>query len=130
VSVFFDLAEFEYEGPDLVVASDPKVLLARAELLKFFRQDRRRVFYMKQVEVLFEKTYFHWVTNRALHSLIDDGEIHTEAASLSTGAPINLLWYKSFRHYKRTSARLRELVNGYRKLGSTICGRRAASHSC
>lgn len=66
MSVVFDLSEFEYEGPDLVVANDPKVLDARENLLKFFRQDRRRVFYMKQVEVLFEKEYFHWVTNRAI----------------------------------------------------------------
>ena len=51
----FDSSEFEYEGPDLVVATDPSVLLEREDLRKFFRQHRRRVFYMKQVEVLFEK---------------------------------------------------------------------------
>jgi len=109
----FDLSEFEYEGPDLVVATDPNVLLARKDLHKFFRQHRRRVFYMKQVEVLFEKPYFHWVTNRALHSLIEDGELHTESLSLSTGVTIKLLWYKSFRHYKRAAARLLQLVNAY-----------------
>src|SRR5438067_5249153 len=68
---------------------------------------------MKQVEVLFEKKYFHWVANRAIHSLIDDGEIYTAREALATGAPINILWYKSFRHYKRAAARLLALVNEY-----------------
>lgn len=110
--VVFDLSEFEYEGPNLVVAGDPKVLEAREELWKFFRKNRRRVFYMKQVEVLFEKKYFHWVTNRAIHSLIDDGEIYTAREALTTGAPINILWYKSFRHYRRAAGRL-DFVNEY-----------------
>ena len=113
MSASFDVTEFEYDGSDLVAANDPKVLLARGDLLKFFRAHRTRVFYTKQVEILFEKPYFHWVTNRALHSLIEDGDVRTESASLATGAPIKLLWHKSFRHYKRAAARVVELVDQY-----------------
>ena len=109
----FDVAEFEYDGPELVTVTDPKVLRAREELLKFLGGQKDRVFYTKQLEVLFEKSYFHWVTNRAIHSLIEDGEIRTETALLSTGVGIKLLWSKSFRYYKRAAARVLEIVDAY-----------------
>jgi hypothetical protein len=109
----FDLGEYEPDESEPLALGDPQVILAREELIRFFGRHSERVFYTKQVEVLFEDRYFHWVTNRAIHTLIDDGYIRTEPAALSTGVRIKLLWRKTFRYYKRAGARVAELVNGY-----------------
>jgi hypothetical protein len=37
---------------------------ARARLLAYFEDNPTSVFYSRQLEVLFEREYFHWVTNR------------------------------------------------------------------
>jgi hypothetical protein len=46
---------------------------ARARLLAYFEDNPDQVFYSRQLEVLFEREYFHWVTNRALRRLVDRG---------------------------------------------------------
>jgi hypothetical protein len=39
---------------------------ARAQLLAHFEDNPQSVFYSRQLEVMLEREYFHWVTNRAL----------------------------------------------------------------
>ncbi len=47
------------EGP-----RDPVVDQAKEEMKAFFEAERTGVFYKQQLEVIFEDTYFHWVTSR------------------------------------------------------------------
>jgi hypothetical protein len=54
---------------------------ARARLLANFEDNLERVFYSRQLEVLFEREYFHWVTNRALRGLIEEGRVHSDDGS-------------------------------------------------
>jgi len=49
---------------------DTEEAKARARLLAHFVDQPQEVFYSRQLEVLFEREYFHWVTNRALRKLI------------------------------------------------------------
>lgn len=60
-----------------MVASEKKVdsrqERARRALIEFFESNRERVFYSRQLEVLFERSWFHWITNRAIHQLIEEG---------------------------------------------------------
>jgi hypothetical protein len=51
----------------------------------------------------FEREYFHWVTNRALRGLIEEGRVHSERRQLSTGSEIKLVWPRSYRFYKRAA---------------------------
>jgi len=67
---------------------------ARARLLAHFEDNPQNVFYSRQLEVMFEREYFHWVTNRAVRRLITEGRIHTEERQLSTGSVIKLVWQK------------------------------------
>lgn len=57
--------ENEIRSPDYFEES------AREDLITFFEKNKGRVFYSRQIEVIFEDKYFHWITNRALrrHSL-------------------------------------------------------------
>jgi len=86
---------------------------ARARLLAHFEDNPTSVFYSRQLEVLYEREYFHWVTNRALRRLLDEGRIHTETRQLSTGSEIKLLWHKGYRFYKRSADEVFKLVDSY-----------------
>ena len=73
---------------------------ARARVLAHFEDDPDNVFYSRQIEILFEHEYFHWVTNRALRRLVEEGRIRTEARQLSTGRrrpPVGVVARHRFR---------------------------------
>lgn len=86
---------------------------ARARLLAFFEDNPEGVFYSRQLEVLFEKEYFHWLTNRVLRRLVQEGKIHTETRQLRTGAEMKLLWHRSYRFYKRAADEVYRIVDEY-----------------
>lgn len=52
---------------------DSEEAKARARLLAHFEDHSEFVFYSRQLEVIFEREYFHWVTNRALRRLVEEG---------------------------------------------------------
>lgn len=92
---------------------DTEEARARARLLAHFIDNPESVFYSRQLEVLFEDEYFHWVTNRALRSLIHEGHVISEGRRLDIGSEIKLVWYKTFRFYKRAATEVFDLVNRY-----------------
>jgi len=93
--------------------SDSEEEKARSRLLTFFIDNKETVFYSRQLEVLFEDEFFHWVTNRALRRLIEEGHVLRESRQLEIGSSIKLVWYKSFRFYKRAAQEVFELVDEY-----------------
>lgn len=92
---------------------DTEEAKARSRLLAHFIDHPTTVFYSRQLEVLFEDEFFHWVTNRALRGLIKEGHVLSEARRLDIGSEIKLVWIKSFRFYKRAATEVFELVNQY-----------------
>ena len=81
----------------VTVIADSEEEKARARLLAYFEDNPKSVFYSRQLEVLFEREYFHWITNRALRRLVEEGRVHTEARKLSTGSEMKLVWHRSYR---------------------------------
>src|SRR5438128_636640 len=92
---------------------DPKEYQARAKVEKFINENREKVFFSRQIEVLHEAEFFHWVTNRAIRDLEASGLIESETRSLKGGSTIKLLWHKSYRYYRRSAADLVRLVEEY-----------------
>ncbi len=86
---------------------------ARELLRQFFERNSQRVHFSRQLEVQNENRYFHWITNRAIRDLEDEGLILSERRKLSSGGTIKLLWHRRFRYYKREAARVVDLVNEY-----------------
>ena len=82
-------------------------------LRDFFGRNRERVFTSRQVEVLHEKEFFHWLTNRAIRDLIAEGLLVSETRELAFGGSVKLMWHRSYRYPKRAAAELIELVNEY-----------------
>lgn len=92
---------------------DTEEARARARLLAHFEDNPEAVFYSRQLEVMFENEYFHWVTNRALRRLVDERRIISEPRKLDIGSEIKLLWHNKYRFYKRSAAEVFGLVNRY-----------------
>lgn len=93
--------------------SDSEEEKARSRLLSHFIDNPEAVFYSRQLEVLFENEFFHWVTNRALRRIISEGHVFSEARKLAIGSEIKLVWNKSFRFYKRAATETFKLVDTY-----------------
>jgi hypothetical protein len=84
VDDFFDL------GPGDVGQwpRDRKIDEAKEKLLALFDAEPNEVFYEHQLEILFERQYFHWITGKALHELADDRKIASELMTLAGAVSI------------------------------------------
>lgn len=105
--------DFLADLPIEVGSSDPRQRQAEAFLGEFFETNPERVYFSRQIEVQNENTWFHWITNRALHELVRKGVIRTETRSLVTGGSIHLLWNKRHRYYRRDAKSVVKLVEAY-----------------
>ncbi len=83
------------------------------DLRQFFNSHNEEVYFSRQVEVRFEDDYFHWISNRALRELREEGFVLGETRALSTGGSINLVWRRGYRFYRRNAARVVRLVEEY-----------------
>jgi hypothetical protein len=92
---------------------DPRQEEAAAALERVFDENRERVFFSRQLEVLHEGQWFHWVTNRALRHLIARGVVRSEVRRLAFGGSVHLMWHRSHRYYRRDAAAVVRLVEEY-----------------
>lgn len=92
---------------------DPAQPAARARVLKLIEDDIEAVFFSRQLEVLLEAEFYHWITNRAIGDLVNDGILRTETRDLADGGIIHVLWHMRNRYYRRAASRLVRLVDEY-----------------
>lgn len=81
--------------------------------MRLFFEANREVFSSRQIQVIFERKYFHWITLRAIKILADEGVIRVEQRTLSYGAPINFVWHRSNRYTRRELKEVQDLVERY-----------------
>lgn len=86
---------------------------ARAALERFFDANREAVFFSRQVEVIHEATWYHWVTNRSLRDLIASKVVQSEVRALATGGTVHLMWHRGHRYFRRDAQRVVRLVEEY-----------------
>jgi len=110
VSDYNDFDDYEDTNQHLV---DVVELKARDTVRDFFDNNQECIFYSRQIEIFHEDKYFHWITNRAIRDLIEEGVIKQEVRTLSSKGDIKLLWHKNYRYYKRSAKDLIELVESY-----------------
>jgi hypothetical protein len=85
---------------------DPQIDPAKTALMSWFEGRRGSVFYGRQIEVIFEKTYFHWITHKALRELTNEGLVATELRSTPGGNTLRLYWSKRNRYPRRAAAEI------------------------
>jgi hypothetical protein len=72
------------------------------------------VFYIKQLEVMFEKKFFHWITGRALGELIGEGFLKMVEMPLSVeGTRVKFLFDPQNRYYKRPIKKSIDVIREY-----------------
>jgi len=69
------------EEPVRLRQPDPREREAAATLRDFFDIHRNEVFFSRQLEVQNEDKYFHWISNRAIRDLREEGLISWGDAS-------------------------------------------------
>jgi hypothetical protein len=104
---------FGLGGESVGPKSDVRQADAAVELLAFFNGNRDKVFFSRQIEVLYEDTWFHWITNRALRDLVARDLIQSETRHIGGNRELHLMWHRSNRYYRREAARLVHLVEEY-----------------
>lgn len=109
----FEYEDFEHEEYEDERPPDPQEVNAEKTIKEFFEKNRETVFYSRQVEVIHEEQYFHWITNRALRDLTAQGDIRLLKHEFSTGSTVNLYWHRTNRFYKRSAKSVVELVQEY-----------------
>jgi hypothetical protein len=118
-----DVSEEEWpEG----LPRDKKVDEAKEALTDFFEKNNEDVFYMQQLEVFFEKPFFHWITFKALDELIDEGVLKSEERPLLGETRVKFVFNRGHRYYKRQINEKLQIVREYS--APTIagaCGRQA-----
>jgi hypothetical protein len=66
------------DDPGLEQERDHKVDEVKLELMAtLFDKSPQSVFYERQIQVLYEDKFFHWITGKALHELSDERSIKT-----------------------------------------------------
>src|ERR1051326_6258619 len=99
------------ERPDR--GPDPQEQRATEVLRAFFEAHCDVVFTSRQVEVLHEREFFHWVTNRAVQDLVKEGALKSEMRELAFGGSVKVLWHRGYRYPRRVTEKLLRLVNEY-----------------
>jgi hypothetical protein len=96
---------------------DTYVDRAKEELVAFFNLRPESVFYQRQLVVMFEDEYFHWITARALSELVGEGQISSEKEPLTGGETpsgfITLYRANGYRYWKRDADEIVKLVSQF-----------------
>ncbi|HLC41870.1 MAG TPA: hypothetical protein VJO34_09625 [Methylomirabilota bacterium] len=92
---------------------DPKTDEAKARLVTLFEENPERVFFGRQIEVLLEREFFHWITSRALAELIAERGIKSQKVALRTGVEVKFCTAKGNRYWKRQAKKVGGLILQY-----------------
>ena len=105
---------------------DIKIDEAKEELVKFFTEKNENVFHMQQLEVFFEKRFFHWITAKAVNELIDEGFLKSEELPLLGATRVKFVFNRKYRYYRRQIKEKIKVIRDYSEPTIAIgCGRQA-----
>lgn len=109
ISDWFDYDSSDYE----LYPRDTKVDDCKEALKTFFEAHPRDVFYQHQLELLFEKKFFHWITAKALTELREEGSLASDVRNLSETVQIRFYRRKSHRNWQTQAKEILKLVRQF-----------------
>jgi hypothetical protein len=92
---------------------DTKTDEAKEVLELLFEKAGTDVFYGRQIEVLLERRFFHWITNRAVMELVIEGKIKSEKQPLEGEKRIRFFWARENRYWKRRARAVATIVREF-----------------
>lgn len=129
----FDEHEFrEPEEEEIRYAVDKYFYAAQADLTALFAANPRSVYFIRQLQVLFEDNYFHWITYNAANGLLKIGRLKEEnVPSARGGMATRFLFHPSNRYIRRETRKVQDIIEEYSRDEITrSCGVRAEMLFC
>lgn len=124
----FPEAPEDYSEPS---APDNYFLQAQKEIRELYEKDMESVYYIRQIQVKFEKKYFHWITNNAIVGLYKMGYLKEVRIPKKSGTSTRFFIHKKNRYAKRTINRIEKIIEEYSQDKITrSCGHRAEDLFC
>ena len=77
------------------------------------RKTPQEVFYEKQIEVFFEREYFHWITTKALKGLRGSRKVESELQVLENVGHLRFYFHRRNRYWRRKAAEIKRLVQQF-----------------
>jgi len=110
---------------------DKYFLQAQQEIRGLYESDRESVFYIRQLQVKFEKKYYHWITNNAVIGLYKIGILKDLRIPKEKGTSTRFFIHRSNRYARRTINRIEKIIEEYSQDHITrSCGHRAEDLFC
>ncbi len=111
----FDLEEHEDEGRsgEPLRRRDRKIDEARAAAQELLNRNRERVYYLRQIQVLLEKRFFHWIVGRAVGELVAEGRVGRDEVALKLAGTAKFVFHREHRYRKREIKAAVDLINKY-----------------
>lgn len=129
----FDDSDFYESGEDYegYPVSDKYFVRAQKVIKDLYEANREGIYYLRQLQVRFEKQFFHWVTNNALVGLFNQGYLRDYRMQGKSGTATRFFIHKSNRYVVREANRIQEIINRYSEDHITrSCGCRAEDLFC
>ncbi len=128
-----DYEEF-FEGPEEDEEEripDKYFLEVQKEIKDLYDQDRESVYYLRQLQIKYEKKYFHWITYHAVNELYNFGYLKDFRTAVSKGTSTRYFFHKSNRYARRKIKEIEAIVREYSQDHITrSCGHRAEDLFC
>lgn len=101
------------------------------QIKDIYLQDKESIFYIRQLQVMFEKHYYHWITNNAVNGLCKLGFLKDIRLSSTKGTSTRYFVHRSNRYPRRDIRRIQNLIDAYSQDHVTRgCGYRAEELFC
>jgi len=111
---------------ELSYKADSYFLRAQEDIKELYENDRESVYYIRQIQVKFEKKYYHWITNNAIIGLYKMGYLRDIRIPREAGTSTRYFVHRSNRYAKRKISKLERVIEEYSQDHITrSCGHRA-----
>jgi hypothetical protein len=121
--------DFDYEEENAEeYPRDPAIDAAKAKIRGFFSNHRTTVFYVTQLQVIFEREFFHWITGKAVAELIVGGILNDDYTALTEDGKgrVRFVFHPSCRS---TTRQIRRKVKLIRKFSTEPVGRSSGKYA-
>lgn len=128
-----DYDDFPEAPEDFYEPSTPDnyFLQVQKEIRELYERNRESVYYIRQIQVKFEKKYFHWITNNAIIGLYKIGYLKEIRIPKERGTSTRYFIHKANRYAKRTINSMEKIIEEYSQDHITrSCGHRAEDLFC
>ena len=124
-----------YESPEdyykPIQETDSYFLQAQEDIKELYEKDRESIYYLRQIQVKFEKKYYHWITNNAIIRLYKLRYLKDLRIPREKGTSTRYFIHRSNRYAKRKINKLEKIIEEYSQDHITrSCGHRAEDLFC